>query len=139
LTRALNKPEWLDDPRFKTPALRQKHINERLSMTQDVLLTRPAAAWLEILTREGVPCAPVLTRSAMIDDPQVQANGIVVETQHETAGILRQTRPAARFSLTPAVIRHGGPALGQHTDSILTELGYSAEEIAALRTVEHAA
>jgi crotonobetainyl-CoA:carnitine CoA-transferase CaiB-like acyl-CoA transferase len=139
LTRALDKPEWLDDPRFKTPALRQKNINDRLTMTQEVLRTRPAAEWLEVLTREGVPCAPVLTRSAMIRDPQVQANGIVVETEHEEAGLLRQTRPAARFSATPATIRHGGPGLGQHTETILAELGYSTAEIAALRTKEHAA
>jgi crotonobetainyl-CoA:carnitine CoA-transferase CaiB-like acyl-CoA transferase len=139
LTRALDKPDWLDDPRFKTPALRQKNINDRLTMTQEVLKTRPASDWLELLTREGVPCAPVLTRSAMIRDPQVRANGIVVETQHPEAGLLRQTRPAARFSVTQAAIRHGGPALGEHTEAVLSELGYSAAEIAALRTKEHAA
>jgi crotonobetainyl-CoA:carnitine CoA-transferase CaiB-like acyl-CoA transferase len=133
LTRALGKPEWLDDPRFKTPAARQRNIDDRLSMTQEVLKTRPAAEWLERLTAEGVPCAPVLTRSAMIRDKQVQANGIVVETQHEAAGLLRQARPAARFSATPASIRRGGPALGQHTETILAELGYSRAEIAALR------
>jgi len=82
LTRALERPEWLEDPRFVSPALRQKHINERLAMTQEVLLTRPAAEWLERLTAEGVPCAPVLTRSRMIQHPQVVANGIVVETDH---------------------------------------------------------
>ena len=49
------KPEWLEDPRFKTPALRQKHINERLAMTQEVLLTRPAAEWLERLTPRACP------------------------------------------------------------------------------------
>ena len=136
LTKALNKPEWLDDPRFKTPALRQSNINERLTMTQDVLKTRTAAEWLDLLTREGVPCAPVLTRSAMIHDKQVQANGIVVETEHEDTGLLRQARPAARFSVTPATIRHGGPALGQHTETILAEIGYSDAEIASLRATE---
>jgi crotonobetainyl-CoA:carnitine CoA-transferase CaiB-like acyl-CoA transferase len=139
LTRALDKPAWLDDPRFTTPALRQKNINDRLTMTQEILKTRPAAEWLELLTREGVPCAPVLTRSAMIHDPQVQANGIVVETEHPDAGLLRQTRPAAQFSVTPATIRSGGPMLGQDTETILAELGYSATEIAALQTKEHAA
>lgn len=134
LTRALEKREWLEDPRFLTPALRQQNINERLSRTQEVLLTRSAEEWLERLTREGVPCAPVLTRSAMIQDPQVRATGIVVESDHETAGTLRQARPAARFSETPAAIRHGGPALGQHTAEILAELGYSAQDIAAFTT-----
>ncbi len=133
LTRALDKPEWLDDPRFKTPALRQRNINERLLMTQAVLLTRPAAYWLERLTAEGVPCAPVLTRSEMLQDPQVRATGIVVETDHKDAGRIRGARPAARFSGTPASIRHGGPALGEHTHSILSELGYAPAEIAALQ------
>ena len=136
LTRALDKPEWLDDPRFKTPALRQRNIDARLTMTQDVLRTRPAAEWLERLTKEGVPCAPVLTRGQMIRDPQVQATGIVVETEHKDAGRIRGSRPVARFSATPATIRHGGPALGEHSETILAELGYSPSEIAALQAKE---
>jgi crotonobetainyl-CoA:carnitine CoA-transferase CaiB-like acyl-CoA transferase len=127
LTRALDKPEWLEDPRFATPALRQKHINERLSLTQEVLLTRPAAEWLERLTAEAVPCAPVLTRGRMIHHPQVEANGIVLESDHPQAGRLRQARPAARFSATPAKIRRGGPALGEHTEEVLAEIGYQEE------------
>ncbi|WP_158930367.1 CaiB/BaiF CoA-transferase family protein [Acidisphaera sp. S103] len=138
LTRALDKPEWLDDPRFKTPALRQRHINDRLSMTQDALRTRPAEEWLQRLTDAGVPCAPVLTRTTMLTNPQVVANGIVVETQHPHAGRLRQARPAARFSETPATIRHGGPGLGQQTREVLLELGYSSADIEALTIKENA-
>ena len=132
LTRALDKPEWLEDARFKTPALRQRNIDHRLRMTQEVLRTRSAAEWLERLTAAGVPCAPVLTRSEMIRDPQVQATGIVVETDHALAGRLRGARPAARFSATPASIRSGGPALGEHSAAILGELGYTEAEIADL-------
>ena len=139
LTRALDKPEWLEDPRFKSPALRQRHINERLVMTQEALLTRSAEEWLVRLTQHGVPCAPVLTRTAMLSNEQVVANGIVVETDHQEAGRLRQARSAARFSRTPASIRHGGPALGEHTAEVLAELGYSLADIQALDTKEHAA
>jgi crotonobetainyl-CoA:carnitine CoA-transferase CaiB-like acyl-CoA transferase len=138
LTRALDKPEWLEDPRFKSPALRQRHINERLVMTQEALLTRSAEEWLVRLTQHGVPCAPVLTRTAMLSNEQVVANGIVVETDHQEAGRLRQARSAARFSRTPASIRHGGPALGEHTAEVLAELGYSSADIQALDTKEHA-
>jgi crotonobetainyl-CoA:carnitine CoA-transferase CaiB-like acyl-CoA transferase len=139
LTRALDKPEWLEDPRFKTPALRQRHINERLIMTQEALRTRPAEDWLDRLTREGVPCAPVLTRTQMLTNPQVVANGIVVETEHERAGLLRQARSAARFSETPATIRRGGPGLGEHTAEVLAELGYTSTDIEVLAAGERAA
>jgi crotonobetainyl-CoA:carnitine CoA-transferase CaiB-like acyl-CoA transferase len=139
LTRALDKPDWLDDPRFKTPELRQRHINERLVLIQEALRTRSAEEWLDRLTREGVPCAPVLTRTAMLSNPQVVANGIVVETEHAVAGGLRQARPAARFSGTPATLRRGGPALGEHTAEVLAALGYSAAEIEAVGSKEHAA
>jgi crotonobetainyl-CoA:carnitine CoA-transferase CaiB-like acyl-CoA transferase len=132
LAHAVERPEWLEDDRFKTPALRQKHIDARLRLTQDALLARPAAEWLERLTAAQVPCGPVLTRSAVIGHPQVAALGLVVETEHRAAGRLRQTRPAARFSATPPDIRRGAPALGEHTAEILRELGYSSAEIAEL-------
>src|SRR5215510_13602972 len=134
LARAVGRPDWLEDERFRTPALRQKNIDARLALTQQALMTRPAAEWLKALKAAGVPCGPVLTRNQVIRHPQVQEMGIVVETDHERAGGLRQARPAARFSRTPAGIRHGAPALGEHTEEVLAELGYSLEEIAALRS-----
>lgn len=132
LTRALEKPEWLEDERFKTPALRQKHINVRLQMIQDVLLTRPASEWLERLEAEDVPCAPVLTRTEVLSHPQIEANGIIMETEHVHAGRVRQTRPAAQFSGTPPEVRHGGPLLGEHTNEVLLEAGYGEDDIRAL-------
>ncbi len=133
LTRALARPEWLQDPRFLTPALRQLHINERLGLTQEVLRTGPAAHWLDVLTRAGVPCAPVLTRTQTLSDPQIAANGIVVEAEHPTAGRIRQGRPAARFSATPQAIRLAAPGYGEHTAEALLEAGMTRAEVDALR------
>jgi len=133
LAQALERPEWLDDPRFKTPALRQQNVEARLRLTGEVLMGRSSAEWLDRLTRADVPCAPVLTRNEVIRHPHVAAMGIVEEVDHPKAGRLRQGRNAARFSATPASIRRPAPGLGEHTDEVLAEAGYSAGEIAELR------
>jgi crotonobetainyl-CoA:carnitine CoA-transferase CaiB-like acyl-CoA transferase len=133
LTRALERPQWLDDERFRTPALRQRHIDARLELIQEVLRTRGSAEWLARLEAEGVPCAPVLTRAEVIRHPQIVDNASVCEVDHPRAGRLRQASPAARFSRTPATIARGAPRLGEHTASMLAELGFSAAEIVDLR------
>ncbi len=132
LSRALERPDWLDDPRFTTSSLRQEHIDARLSLTQEVLKTRTAAEWLTRLDAEDVPCAPVLRRRDVIDHPQLLANEIVTETDHPVAGRLRQARPAARFSATPVEHRHGGSLLGQHSQEILRDAGFDEREIETL-------
>jgi crotonobetainyl-CoA:carnitine CoA-transferase CaiB-like acyl-CoA transferase len=131
LSRALERPQWLEDRRFSTPALRDENIDARLAMTQDVLKTRTTAAWLERLEAAGVPCAPVLTREQVIAHPQVIASGILLESEHPTAGRLRQTRTAARFE-APTIVRRGAPRLGEHSHEILSELGIAEETIKAL-------
>ena len=133
LARALERPEWLEDARFKTPALREENIDARLALTQEALRGRTTAEWMERLEAEDVPCAPVLTRDALVAHPQVRAGGTLVEFDHPAAGRLRQARPAARFETTPSALRRGAPALGEHTDALLAEAGFPPAEIAALR------
>ncbi len=133
LARALDRLEWLNDPRFATPALRHENIDDRLTLTQEVLASGSSAHWLERLEAHDVPCAPVLTRSQMVDHPQVTASGIVVELDHPQAGRLRQARPAATFSQTPTDLTRGAPVLGAHTEAVLTDAGFTAQEIATLR------
>jgi crotonobetainyl-CoA:carnitine CoA-transferase CaiB-like acyl-CoA transferase len=134
LSRAFDMPELLEDERFKTPALRDQNVNERLKLIQDVLRKQPTAYWLDAFAREGVPAAPALKRAEVIQHPQVEASEILVELDHPVAGRLRQTRPAARFEQTPATPGRGAPRLGEHTDELLTELGYTDEDIGKLRS-----
>lgn len=133
LATALDKPEWLDDERFRTVEARQAHIDDRLALTQAALREHPADAALARLEAAGVPCAPVLTRNATLRHPQVVANGTIVEVNHPAAGRIRQARPAARFSATPTAFRRPAPGYGEHTEAVLREAGLDDGAIAALR------
>jgi crotonobetainyl-CoA:carnitine CoA-transferase CaiB-like acyl-CoA transferase len=137
LAEAVEKPEWLDDARFKTMALRDLNIDDRLALTQSVLATRTTAEWLALLEPAGVPCAPVLTRKEVIEHPQTLANDLLVEYDHPVAGRLRQTRAAARFERTPAAQRFGAPTQGQHTHEILREAGLADDALAPQREAGH--
>ena len=129
MCRALDRPRWIDDERFRTANARVVHGKLRREMTAEVLLTRTSAEWLERLDHEEVPSAPVLGRHEVIDHPQIQANEMIVEDIHPVAGPIRQARPAARFDRTPARIRGPAPELGADTMTLLGELGCSVAEI----------
>jgi crotonobetainyl-CoA:carnitine CoA-transferase CaiB-like acyl-CoA transferase len=131
--RATGHEEWLEDARFSTVAGRVKHWDERLELMERVLETRTTAEWLERLDAEQVPCAPILSRRDLLAHPQIAANELIVESIHPHVGRMRQARPAARFERTPAELRRPAPLLGEHTDEVLAEAGFSSDEIAALR------
>jgi crotonobetainyl-CoA:carnitine CoA-transferase CaiB-like acyl-CoA transferase len=135
MCRALDREEWLEDPRFRTANDRIVNVRERLAMTAEVLATRSSAEWLERLDANGVPCAPVLQRHQVIEHEQIRINGTVTEQEHPIAGRIRQPRPAARFDRTPAGIQRHAPTLGEHTDEILGELGFDAEKLRAAGVV----
>lgn len=133
LIRALSKPEWLDDDRFKSPAGRVKHADARLELTASVLVGNTSDYWIRRLEAEQVPCAPILSREEIIEDPQVAANALIEESEHPSAGRMRQTRPAARFERTPSTNRLQAPLLGEHTDEVLSGLGMTPTDLTKLR------
>ena len=81
----------------------------------------------------GVPAGPVLFPEELWDDDQVKANGLIVDVEHETFGPVKMAGPPIAFSETPAEVGQASPVLGRHTDEVLSEVGYSAEELSALR------
>jgi crotonobetainyl-CoA:carnitine CoA-transferase CaiB-like acyl-CoA transferase len=132
-SRAVERPDWLEDARFRSVTDRIEHTEARLALMAEALRSRSTAEWLERFDAEQVPCAPVLRRSELHDHPQVTASGSLLESVHPLAGPMRDAQPAARFDRTPASIRRAAPALGEHTDELLGELGLASDEITRLR------
>jgi len=131
--RAVQRPELVEDPRFSTSRARVENWDERLALMAEVFLTDTTAHWLERLAAEQVPCAPILDRHELLRDAQIAASELIEEIDHPLAGRIRHVRPAARFDRTPARVRGFAPALGQHTDEVLAEIGLDAREIEVLR------
>ncbi len=130
LCTALEQPQWLEDERFNTPSGRVVNAPARLSLTQEVLQKKPSAEWLKVLDANQVPCAPILDRTTLLDHPQIEANEIIRTHEEEDLGAFRLPRPAARFSGTQAEVRRQAPHLGEHTEQLLSELGYDDASVA---------
>ncbi|HUA33433.1 MAG TPA: CaiB/BaiF CoA-transferase family protein [Candidatus Binataceae bacterium] len=133
LARAIGHPEWLDDPRFSTPAARVRHAEDRLSLTAEALQHKTSAEWLRAFDAAQVPCSPVLSRKDLLSDPQIAANGMILEMEHPNGGPMRQPRPAARFDGEATQIRRAAPMLGEHTDEVMQSLGLERAAIDELR------
>ena len=140
---AAGQPQWASDERFATNTLRVKHRAELIPAMEAVTRTRTTADWIALLEDKAVPCGPINTIAQAFDDAQVKARGLAVSLPRWKDGevgdgITHITGVASplRLSATPPVLRNAPPALGQHTDEVLRELGLDAERIAALRAAK---
>ena len=129
---ALGQPHWLNDERFNTPMGRVANAKERIDSMGDVLKSRTSADWLERLDANDVPCAPVLSRPELLENEQIKANKLISQYEHPGLGQIRQPRPGAKFSRSEIRKEPIAPALGQHSQEILRDLGLSEAEIKQL-------
>ena len=109
------------------------YYRELMERAEQIFQTKTASEWLSELGAVGVPAAPMRFIETMIDDEQALANDLIVEHDHSVVGKVRSVGPVTHMSETPPEAELPSPALGQHTDEVLAEIGYSAAEIAALR------
>lgn len=132
--KLMGEPEWLDDPRFANDELRGRHndlINGRMARW---CAERTSEECIAALSEAKIPCGPVLTAQQALDHPQIAALDLLQPVDYPG---LPKPAPVARAPLnlsdTPGGIRHRAPTLGEHTQDVLAELGYSNSDIAGLR------
>ncbi len=133
LCRAIDREDLLARPELENNAGRAAHRAEVNAELDRALALRTSAEWVEILNRAGVPCGPIYSVDQVFADPQVEHLQAAVAVEHPRLGRFRILNQAARLLRTPAAIVGATPEIGQHTDEVLGELGYSPAEIAALR------
>jgi crotonobetainyl-CoA:carnitine CoA-transferase CaiB-like acyl-CoA transferase len=129
----LDLPDLADDPRLTDPKRRDQLREEAGPLIHAILATRPAQEWLDVLMKADVPCGPIVDRPRVAYEEQVVANEMIVPVDHPVVGRTRIMGVPVRLSKTPSVPLSAAPLLGEHTDAILNELGYSPERIATLR------
>jgi formyl-CoA transferase len=133
LCTAMTVPSLVDDPRFAEPKDRSKNRKALNAELEAVFVTRTSAEWVAILNEASVPCGPILNVKDVFEDPQIVHLGLATEVKHATLGTLRVQNVPVTLSRTPGEVRTAAPETGEHTDEVLAELGYRADDIARLR------
>jgi len=132
LIKALDAEALGTDPRFLDNAGRLTNLPTLVNLLAPYFTQQTTATWLTIFAKIGLPAGPVLSVAEMHADPQTLAREMVVEVEHSRAGKVKTLGLPVKFSDTPGSVRHGAPLLGEHTNAILLEAGYSADEIHTL-------
>ena len=131
---AIERPDLRDDPRFATAPARVEHRQVLIPIIEALTAARTVREWMDLLGAAGVPCGRIRNVAEVCTNPQLVERGKVVERPHPTAGAVRMIGQPIELSDTPARIETAPPLLGEQTDAVLREAGYSQTEIAALRS-----
>jgi formyl-CoA transferase len=135
ITKAIGKPEWATDPAYMTAEARQDKIFDIFAVIEDWLKDKTKYEAVDILRKFDIPCAPVLSMKELANSPDLRKSGSIVEVDHKVRGKYLTIGSPIKFSdleveVTPS------PVLGEHTDEVLADLGYSADDIAKLHTAK---
>ncbi|PUA19494.1 CaiB/BaiF CoA-transferase family protein [Glaciimonas sp. PCH181] len=132
LCDAVGHPEWAKDERFADNKARVVNREKLIPLLRQETVMRTTKEWVALLEQVGVPCGPINTLQDVFDDPHVKARGMQIELPHPLAGMVPSVANPIRLSETPVEYRSAPPTLGQHTNSVLKELGMESCEIALL-------
>ncbi|AWW45761.1 formyl-CoA transferase [Polynucleobacter paneuropaeus] len=135
ITKALGKPEWATDPAYMTAEARQDKIFDIFATIEDWLKDKTKYEAVDILRKFDIPCAPVLSMKELANSPDLRKSGSIVEVDHKVRGKYLTIGSPIKFSDLEIEVKPS-PVLGEHTDEVLADLGYSADDITKLHTAK---
>jgi formyl-CoA transferase len=132
ICRVIGREAWIDDPAYATPRARLPRLMEIFATIEEWTKTLTKFEAMDILNKYDIPCGPILSMKELAEEPSLRATGTIVEVDHPERGPYLTVGNPIKLSDSPTVVKRS-PLLGEHTDEVLAQLGYSREQIARLR------
>jgi len=132
ICRVIGREEWITDPDYATPRARLPRLMSIFATVEEWTKTKTKFEAMDILNKFDIPCGPILSMKEIAEEPSLRATGTVVEVDHPVRGKYLTVGNPIKMSDSPTEVTRS-PLLGEHTEEVLAQLGYSAEKIAALR------
>ncbi|WP_353193174.1 formyl-CoA transferase [Pandoraea pnomenusa] len=134
ICKVIGKPEWVEHPDYATPRARLPRLREIFDIIEAWTMTKTKFEVMRILNEYDIPCGPILSMKEIAEDMSLRETGTIVEVDHPTRGKYLTVGNPIKLSASPTHVERS-PLLGEHTDDVLSEFGYSSQQIAALREV----
>jgi formyl-CoA transferase len=131
--KAIDRDDLIEHPHYATPKDRRRHREELNGIIGEMTKTISTAVLVERLNGAGIPCGPIYSIDQTFADPQVRHLGIAQSVESRALGTINLVGQPFTLSRTPSKLSSAAPEHGEHTDAVLAEVGYSAEEISSFR------
>jgi formyl-CoA transferase len=133
ICKVIGREEWLTDPRYSTPKGRLPHLSEIFDEIEKWTMTKTKFEAMELLNKYDIPCGPILSMKEIAEEPSLRKTGTVVEVDHPKRGKYLTVGNPIKLSDSPTEVKRS-PLLGEHTDEVMKELGYTQAQIEELRS-----
>ena len=133
ICKVIGKEEWVTHPDYATPKARLPRLMQIFATIEEWTKTKNKFEAMEILNKYDIPCGPILSMKEIAEEPSLRRTGTVVEVDHPKRGKYLSVGNPIKMSDSPTEVLRS-PLLGEHTDEVLAELGYTKDQVAALRS-----